>query len=151
MLGGFTKGFLVPKQQAMIRKSFAITQNQWYDAFTGATEPASQCAAGAGAVQVNTRLIGFSFDQRTTGEDIEVRIIADDLDETFTVAAVAGTNYVAFMTNDPDNAYTVGFTATEAGTYRAYMLEARKLQIMYRKTSAAGVGVFLVKALIAKW
>ena len=120
------------QQQDVFRNSDPITQNQWYDAFDG-----SAVAAGAGQVVRNARLQGLSLDQAVANEDIEIRIIADDLDETITQTAVAGTNYYLILDNDPDTLVMLALDTTQR-TYDSFLLEARNLQIMYRKTTAAG-------------
>ena len=119
------------QQQAVIRNSDPITQNQWYDAWDG-----SAVAAGAGSVKKNVRLKSLSLDQATANEDIEIRIIADELDETLTQTAVADTNYFLAVEQDPDGLVALELVTTQQNP--AFVLEARNLQIMYRKTTAAG-------------
>lgn len=131
---------LIFQQRDVIRHSDPITQNQWYDAWDS-----SAVAAGAGSAQLNVRLLSITLDQAIANEDIEMRIIADDLDETITVTAVAGTDYEVRFIDDPDVATILDFDTTLNLAERGFLLEARSLQIMFRKTSAAGGNDTVVK------
>ena len=86
--GSGIRQVIPPKLQSVIRNPFAFTQNQWYDAWTG-----TACAAGAGSTKANCRIHFISFDQATNNETIQIRIIADLLDQTAQIDATAGTDY----------------------------------------------------------
>lgn len=141
-LSRVTPPTLPPVLQATIRRAVAITQNQWYDLWTGLA-----CAAGAGSSKKNVRVYHLGFGQATAGETIEVRIIADNIDETIAQAVAAGAYYTIFKECAPTNAlfFLWDLVANDLAKYQAFNFEARNLQIMYRKTTAAGANVTSVK------
>lgn len=149
IFGGSGAEEKVPQVQALIRRTGAVTQNQWYDALDVTTDRTSHvaCAAGAGVIVRNVRLIGLTLDQATANEDLEIRIIADNVDDTLAQTAVAGTDYYVISGGDPDITTFVTFSTI----YLALLVECRKLQIMYRKTTAAGANDTTVKVMFALW
>lgn len=133
------------EMQAVIRRATALTQNQWYDGWDG-----SAVDAGEGSVKKNAKIINLTIDQATANEDLEVRIIADNFDETPTFTCVAGTDYEIQVSTDPDATGGLKFSATIESLGRSFMLEARSLQIMYRKTTAAGANNTAIKIIYSQ-
>lgn len=143
MSGGSGARIQFPAQQAILRFSAAITQNQWYDAFTGLA-----CAAGAGSVKKNCSCSSISLDQATANEDLEVRLIIDDLDETLTQAATAATNYYVRKSGSPDTLALLFISTSDTSNDGLVMIAGRSVQIMYRKTSATGANNTTIKTCI---
>lgn len=150
-LGAFLKGvrsfIMIPRQQAVIRRSAALVQNQWYDLWTGGA-----VAAGAGSIIRNVRIILISLDQAVANETIELRIIADGIDETCSQIAVAGNNYTIVKDESPDAPTLFGWIA--AASYAmsmSFSFEVRACRIMYRKTTAAGANATTIKCIYALW
>lgn len=146
-IGANTRGgYIPPTAQPPIINTVAIAQNQWYDVWTGGA-----VAAGAGSIKKNIRLIGLSTVQAVGNETIEIRVIADNLDETPTRAATAGTIYYLYWTEDPADAKALTFNNSSYAPSRAFMLEAKKMQLMYRKTTAVGANNNTLKVIFAQW
>lgn len=136
-----------PALKSLIRRSGAITQNQWYDLWTG-----TAVSTGAGSIKERVNVAGLSFEQATAGETIELRIIADEVDETISQVAVAGTNYYVYVVTDPDVTTVFKLTTTDFKTYMSFiMFSARNLQIMYRKTTANGANATTVKVIYSQY
>lgn len=121
----------------------AMVQNQWYDVWTGLA-----CAAGAGSIRNNVRVICMSFTQSIANETIELRFIVDEDDSTLTQVAVAATPYFlvkkAEGTFDDDPFF---LTNIDVPQYLTFLFDARSCQLMVRKTSNAGANACRVKVL----
>ena len=120
----------------------AITQNQWYDVWTG-----SACSAGAGSKKCNVKVYGITFLQATAQEDLEVRIIADDVDETIAQTAAAGTAYFIGRSNSVADGNHFRSSTSALLDYGSGEFECRSLQVMFRKTTAAGANDSAIKVL----
>lgn len=135
-----------PRLQALIVRSAALTQNQWYDAWTGLA-----CAAGAGTSKQNVKILCIGLFQAVADETLVIRIIADNLDETLTQAAVAGTNYTIARRGNPDVPTLFTIETTEHTPYSSELLSAGNVKIMYRKTTAAGANNSTIRVAHALW
>lgn len=135
-----------PALKPTAKFSSAITQNQWYDAWTGLA-----CAAGAGSAKKLVRIISIGFEQAVANEDLELRIIADGQDETISQTAVAGTNYFIRHDDNPDDAVFFTKSSAAAAQNRAFLCDAVSVQIMYRKTSNNGANNTTIKIIYGQW
>ncbi len=119
----------VPEMQAVASISAALTQNQWYDLWTGLA-----CDAGAGSIKKNVELIMIGAYQETANETLEVRVIADDFDSTADLAVTHSTAYTIITHYNGALVFETGFL----NMFRYITCKARSLQIMIRKTTATG-------------
>lgn len=96
----------------------------------------------------NVRLIAVKVQVATTGETLQIQIIADGLTQVGEVAAVADTGYELLHSLDLVNPNTYFFSNAGIWYYRAFFDDFASLtSIKVRKTTANGAGNLYAQAL----
>lgn len=130
-------GAIIPPehQQDALLNQAAPVQNTWYTVL----DTTELC-----------RLISACVEVQTTGETLEMRITIDNDIYTGSIAAVAGSHYLAYLF-----LYSTGAILTLATTaniaWKAFLLEGRSIKVEVRKTTAAGAGNLRACVVYATW
>jgi len=120
-------GFIPPIFQAVaLLNQPAPVQNQYYTILN----------------TINARIIFVSGRVDTTGETLEARVTIDGQSDTYSWAAVAGSNYWIYNSSDPTG---WGILASAAGVLTTFVsggghLDCQSFLAELRKTTAAGAG-----------
>jgi len=139
----FKPGSPVPINQTPTLINAALTQNIWYDAWTGI----ALASAGTGTIKRNLRVNFVTFLQLVADETLEIRIETEKGIETLTQApSVAGTPYylrLADVTMDT-NIFAISGAAQSA---KAFLIDLQWARIEVRKTTAAGANATQFKVI----